>query len=32
MRKASPALSGMLWGKRKDLNDLLQQQGFAPII
>jgi len=32
MRKASPASLGMLWGKRKDLNYLLQQQGFAPLI
>ena len=32
MRKASPASSGMLSGKRKDLNALLKQHGFAQLI
>jgi IS1 family transposase len=32
MRKASPASSGMLWGKRKDLNAILKLNGFALLI
>jgi transposase-like protein len=31
-RKSTFNLMRMLWGQRKDLNHLLQQQGFAPLI
>jgi len=31
-RKRTFTLMRMLWGRRKDLNHLLQQQGFAPLI